>query len=107
MAETLSASQVSLKQGDHFVQLKVNGMQRIQTKTSKCGSVVEFKTSEGVLTIDDYTISADDQLARYLQQAGNGDVTDGWQLLLGQAGMANVLADGVFGRRLSAGFLDA
>lgn len=81
---------VSLKQGDHFVQLKVNGMQRIKTKTSKCGSVVEFKTSEGVLTVDDYTISADDQLARYLQQAG----------------MANVLEDGVFGRRLSAGFLD-
>eukprot|EP00438_Fugacium_kawagutii_P020974 Skav222227 [mRNA] locus=scaffold2099:34635:41640:+ [translate_table: standard] len=46
---------VSLKQGDHFVQLKVNGMQRIQTKTSKCGSVVEFKTVEGVLTVDDYS----------------------------------------------------
>ena len=61
--------EVSLKQGDHFVQLKVNGMQRIKTKTSKCGSVVEFKTSEGVLTVDDYAISADDQLARYLQQA--------------------------------------
>lgn len=68
-------TEVSLKQGDHFVQLKVNGMQRIQTKTSKCGSVVEFKTVEGVLTVDDYTISADDQLAGYLQQAGQA-ITD-------------------------------
>eukprot|EP00434_Breviolum_minutum_P029070 symbB.v1.2.025715.t1/scaffold2509.1/size77380/2 len=81
---------VSLKQGDHFVQLKVNGMQRIKMKTSKCGSVVEFETAKGVLTLDDFTISADNQLSGYLQQAG----------------LANVLEDGVFGRRLSAGLLD-
>jgi len=60
---------VSLKQGDHFVQLKVNGMQRIKMKTSKCGSVVEFETAKGVLTLDDFTISADNQLSGYLQQA--------------------------------------
>jgi len=81
---------VSLKQADHFVQLKVNGMQRIKMKTSKCGSVVEFETPKGVLTLDDFTISADNQLSGYLQQAG----------------LANVLEDGVFGRRLSAGLLE-
>lgn len=62
------------------MQLKVNGMQRIKTKTSKCGSVVEFKTSEGVLTVDDYTISADDQLARYLQQACDNIMNEGGEV---------------------------
>ena len=61
--------EVNLKVGERFVQLKVAGMDRIPARTSKCGSVVEIWTDQGILTLDDYSISVDRRLSMLLRKA--------------------------------------
>mmetsp|Transcript_43837 Transcript_43837/g.102371 ORF Transcript_43837/g.102371 Transcript_43837/m.102371 type:complete len:854 (-) Transcript_43837:64-2625(-) len=82
---------VTLSAEPHFLQLKVTSMKRVQMRSSKCGSVVELHTQEGVLTIDDTTLTADANLATYMEEAGM---------------MSLLESGGLFGRRLSAGFLE-
>lgn len=45
-SELNSSSQVTLKDGDKFLQVTVNGMKRVLMRSSRCGSVVDLETTE-------------------------------------------------------------
>mmetsp|Transcript_63589 Transcript_63589/g.131705 ORF Transcript_63589/g.131705 Transcript_63589/m.131705 type:complete len:864 (+) Transcript_63589:81-2672(+) len=81
---------VTVSAEPHFVQLKVVSMKRLQMRSSKCGSVVQLHTEGGVLTIDDTTMSADEQLTEYVDEV-----------------LGHLLEEqGPLGRRLQQGFLE-
>ncbi|CAE7564443.1 unnamed protein product, partial [Symbiodinium microadriaticum] len=88
---------VTVSAEPHFVQLKVVSMKRVQMRSSKCGSVVQLHTEGGVLTIDDTTMSADEQLTEYVDE----ESPDPAQVL------GHLLEEeGPLGRRLQQGFLE-
>jgi len=66
----LKAVTLKNQSGTHSLAVNIVSFQRVRLRTSRCGSVVRLKGTQGTLTLDDYEMSADAEMEQYIAEAG-------------------------------------
>mmetsp|Transcript_78599 Transcript_78599/g.163335 ORF Transcript_78599/g.163335 Transcript_78599/m.163335 type:complete len:1239 (+) Transcript_78599:80-3796(+) len=62
---------------NHSLKVTINSFQRLSLRSSKCGSVVHLISPNGRLTLDDYEMTADEEMEAFVKEAGMGDLFAG------------------------------
>ncbi|CAE8581642.1 unnamed protein product [Polarella glacialis] len=68
----LEMKSLQLAIGNQSLQLSVTSWERVNVRSSRCGSVVHLRSPNGRLTLDDTYISADAALEQHVMAAGLG-----------------------------------